>query len=265
MKARSTVTLSFLVGLLLSGLLPSPANASEFSDVSPDDSSHKTITWLASTGIAYGYSDGTFRPLNPVTRGAMSAFLYRFHSSPSYTPLMRSPFRDVPLDDPFYKSISWLSSSGITAGYSDHTFRTTNPVTRGSMAAFLYRTAGSPAYTPPSTSAFSDVKTTDTFYKVISWLASTGITVGYSDGEYKQARPVTRGAMAAFLYRFNNVNGAPLFSPPANPGDTRNCGDFATWAAAQSWYETYFPYHGDIAGLDGNNDGIVCIGLPGAP
>lgn len=265
MKARSIVTLSFLAGLLLSGLLPAAANASEFSDVSPDDSSHKTITWLASTGITYGYSDGTFRPLNPVTRGAMSAFLYRFHSSPSYTPLMRSPFRDVPVSDPFYTSISWLSSSGITAGYSDGTYRTTNPVTRGSMAAFLYRTAGSPAYTPPPTSAFSDVKTTDTFYKVISWLASTGITVGYADGEFKQERPVTRGAMAAFLYRFNNVEGAPSFSPPGSPGDTRNCGDFATWAGAQSWYETYFPYYGDIARLDGNDDGVVCTTLPGAP
>ena len=52
---------------------------------------------------------------------------------------------------------------------------------------------------------------------------------------------------------------------PANPGDTKNCGDFATWAAAQDWYDTYYPYYGDVARLDSNGDGIVCESLPGAP
>ncbi|MCS5733722.1 cell wall-binding repeat-containing protein [Herbiconiux daphne] len=54
--------------------------------------------------------------------------------------------------------------------------------------------------------------------------------------------------------------------PPANPGDSKNCSDFPNWAAAKAWYDTYFPYYGDIAGLDGNDkDGIPCESLPGAP
>lgn len=53
--------------------------------------------------------------------------------------------------------------------------------------------------------------------------------------------------------------------PPANPGDTKNCGDFGSWAAANAWFQTYYPYYGDVAKLDGNNDGVPCESLPGAP
>jgi len=52
---------------------------------------------------------------------------------------------------------------------------------------------------------------------------------------------------------------------PANPGDTKNCGDFSTWSAAQAWFNTYFPYYGDVARLDFDNDLVACESLPGAP
>ena len=50
-------------------------------------------------------------------------------------------------------------------------------------------------------------------------------------------------------------------APPVRPAD-RDCSDFATQAAAQAFYDLYFPYHGDFARLDGNNDGIACNALP---
>ena len=50
-----------------------------------------------------------------------------------------------------------------------------------------------------------------------------------------------------------------------NPGDIKNCGDFANYSEAKSWYDTYFPYYGDVANLDGDNDGEPCESLPGGP
>ena len=44
-----------------------------------------------------------------------------------------------------------------------------------------------------------------------------------------------------------------------------NCSNFGTWREAQNWFERYYPYYRDVAGLDGNNDGIACESLPGAP
>jgi hypothetical protein len=50
---------------------------------------------------------------------------------------------------------------------------------------------------------------------------------------------------------------------PNKPISEVNCSDFSTHAAAQAWFEQ----HGgsaanDVAGLDGNHDGIACSSLP---
>ncbi|MEO6411772.1 MAG: DUF1524 domain-containing protein [Pedococcus sp.] len=52
---------------------------------------------------------------------------------------------------------------------------------------------------------------------------------------------------------------------PGYPGDTKNCGDFATWSASNNWFWTYYPYYGDVGRLDQNNDLIPCESLSGAP
>ncbi len=60
------------------------------------------------------------------------------------------------------------------------------------MAAFLYRAAGSPAYTPPTVSPFRDVATNQAFYKEIAWVAHKGISTGWSDGTYRPLQSVNR-------------------------------------------------------------------------
>ena len=49
---------------------------------------------------------------------------------------------------------------------------------------------------------------------------------------------------------------------PANPGDARDCSDFATQAEAQAWFDLYYPLYADAAPLDYDNDGVVCETLP---
>jgi putative cell wall-binding protein len=55
----------------------------------------------------------------------------------------------------------------------------------------------------------------------------------------------------------------PVIPPAGNPGDTKNCSDFANWREAQNWFERYYPLYGDVAKLDGNNDRVACESLPG--
>jgi hypothetical protein len=50
--------------------------------------------------------------------------------------------------------------------------------------------------------------------------------------------------------------------PPANPGSAMNCDDFATQPASQAWFDKYFSYYGDVAGLDADDDGVPCENLP---
>jgi len=52
---------------------------------------------------------------------------------------------------------------------------------------------------------------------------------------------------------------------PDNPGNTKNCSDFSTYPEAKAWFDTHFPYYGDVARLDGDDDGEPCESLPGGP
>lgn len=49
---------------------------------------------------------------------------------------------------------------------------------------------------------------------------------------------------------------------PPNPGNSKNCSDFATQAESQEWFDTYYPFYGDVAKLDTNNNGTACEFLP---
>ena len=101
--------------------------------------------------------------------------------------------------------MTWMHAQGIATGYADGTFRPWDPVNRDAMAAFMYRYKGSPAYTAPATSPFTDVAPTDQFYTEMAWLRSTGVSTGWPDGSYRPVTPVMRDAMAAFLYRLNGI------------------------------------------------------------
>ena len=180
-----------------------PAESAHFKDVPADYPFVNDINWLAQRRITTGYPDGTFRPNGSVERGAMAAFFYRMAGSPQFTAPSTPSFKDVPRDHPFYKEIEWMRAHGITTGWSDGTFRPNDAVNRDAMAAFFYRYAGSPAYSAPAVSPFSDVSTGSQFYREIAWLANQRITTGWPDGSFRPVQPIERGAMAAFLHRYN--------------------------------------------------------------
>ena len=179
------------------------AESAHFKDVPADYPFVNDINWLAQRRITTGYPDGTFRPNGSVERGAMAAFFYRMAGSPQFTAPSTPSFKDVPLNHPFYKEIEWMRARGITTGWSDGTFRPNDAVNRDAMAAFFYRYAGSPAYSAPAVSPFSDVSTGSQFYREIAWLADQRITTGWPDGSFRPVQPIERGAMAAFLHRYN--------------------------------------------------------------
>jgi hypothetical protein len=122
----------------LAGSPAVPANAPTFTDVAPSNQFYNEIRWLASRGISTGYPDGTYRPLQPVNRDAMAAFLYRYNGSPA-VPGTAPTFPDVTSGNQFYNEIRWLGATGITTGYPDGTFRPVQPINRDAMAAFVYR------------------------------------------------------------------------------------------------------------------------------
>jgi hypothetical protein len=123
---------------------PEPATAT-FNDVGRSHPFFQEIEWLNAEDIADGYPGGLFKPSAPVSRQAMSAFLYRFRGEP-LGPYPDPGFLDVQSSDDFYVAISWMADAGISEGYQPGpVFKPLAPVTRQAMAAFLIRYADLPS------------------------------------------------------------------------------------------------------------------------
>jgi RHS repeat-associated protein len=191
-----------------------PAGAATFPDVPDDHPFVDEIEWLVAEGVTTGYDDGTFRPTNDITRGAMAAFFYRYIQPVGFTPPATPSFTDVPITHPFFLEIEWLAQSGITTGFDDDTFRPGASITRQAIAAFVFRIQDDGTFEPPATPTFSDVPTSSLFYEAIEWLAETGITTGFDDGTFRPTNRLTRQAIAAFLFRYDEQFGTDDELPP---------------------------------------------------
>ncbi|KAB8288613.1 serine protease, subtilase family [Bifidobacterium ramosum] len=122
-------------------------------------------------------------------------------------------FRDVNSKTPHVSDIKWLATEGISTGWKEqdgtYTFRGMNAVVRQDMAAFLYRLAGSPTFdASKAKNPFRDVTSKTPHYKEILWLASTGVTTGWTEKDgsktFRGMNAVKRQDMAAFLHRLAN-------------------------------------------------------------
>lgn len=156
-----------------------------------------------------------------VTGGSSAYSTYGTQNFAAYPAHRGGQFLDVRPWHQFYGEIEWMARNGYSTGNTvsgcdKTTYAPSAGVSRDAMAAFLYRFAGEPAFTPPAVSPFRDVPRTHQFYKQITWLASTGISKGWSvpgGHEFRPSQTITRDAMATFMYRYANE---PSFTPPSS-------------------------------------------------
>ena len=110
------------------------------------------------------------------------------------------------------------------------------PVTRGQIAAILYRLADSPSVYG---SSFSDVSPSAYYSRAIAWAARRGIVEGYSDGTFRPDQPVSRQQRAAILHRYAKLNriDSGKRTPLEGFGDAASVSTYAreslSWALAE--------------------------------
>jgi uncharacterized repeat protein (TIGR01451 family) len=183
---------------------------SAFADVPWDHRFFADVEWMSEQGISQGYADGTYRPTAPVSRQAMSAFLYRMAGSPAFVDPAVASFSDVGAAHPFFHEVEWMAAAGITEGFDGNRFRPADAVSRQAMSAFLHRMAGSPAFAAPTSPSFSDVGADHPFFHEVEWMAAEGISEGFDDGTFRPGTAVSRQAMSAFLHRLADGPGVDL-------------------------------------------------------
>jgi len=116
-----------------------------------------------------------------------------------------APFLDVPSENIFCLDISHLKAEGITRGVTKDLYAPASAMTRQMMAGFIYRQANAGKDAPACTSKpFTDVLKSNPFCGEITWLKAQGITKGSGDNTFGPAAPMTRQAMAAFMFRQSN-------------------------------------------------------------
>lgn len=156
------------------------------------------------TGAKLGYSTAARTSAPVKLRGAP-------------TPPKYSPFIDVPSNHRFYRQIAWMHQTGLSTGTATPKGAVYGPksaVTREAMAAFLYRLDALKTWAPPAKSPFVDVPVSYGFYRQIAWMDEAGLSTGTKTAagkRYDPKTPVSREAMAAFLYRLETPKG---FTPP---------------------------------------------------
>ena len=150
----------------------------QFSDLPASNTFYAYSQCLASRGVISGYSDGTFRPNNEITRGQL-AKMVAIASGYNET-VSGQTFPDVAPDSPFYPYVERLVLHSVIGGFSDGTFRPGVPVTRGQLAKIVSSAVSLPAYTGPQ--MFADVAPDSPFYSWVQDLAAAGAISGYACG-----------------------------------------------------------------------------------
>jgi hypothetical protein len=154
-----------------------------FTDVPSTDPAYLEIEWAYAQGILLGFPGPVFLPDVALSRREAMAALYRWAGSPPFVPPVVQTFIDVPNSDPHYLEIEWAAAQGIAVAYPNGSFDPSSDTTRRQLAEFLYRNAGSPAYTPSCYQPtpppyFADVPSTDQHFLTIEWLVDEGVTFG---------------------------------------------------------------------------------------
>ena len=114
-----------------------PEKEPAFSDVSRDFWAFESIEQLADSEIINGYSDGTFRPDNSITREEFITILV--NALGIYNGTSKCNFEDVSEDDWFYKFVSSGYEAGVVSGISQTLFGKGMEITRQDVAVMIAR------------------------------------------------------------------------------------------------------------------------------
>ena len=153
MKLKRFGALCLSLALTLS-LTVVPSHALEFSDV-PEDfwggAGYRDIKSMADKGLAKGYEDGTFRPLESATWDlAMEILAGEAVGDPSditrleFCQMMAEVLEltsegESPFDDVDDAAVTVMAEMGVINGYPDGTFRPDQAMTRAELCVAICR------------------------------------------------------------------------------------------------------------------------------
>lgn len=191
---KKIISLLLILTLLISLVPKSEAASPAFKDVSENHPNYNAIMYLVKQGVIE--SGDRFGPNDKVTREEVAIMVAK--ATGLNGTKTKTKFKDVPASRYSSGYINSAANARIINGYPDGTFKPTQYVTRGHMAAFI---ANAFKLTKEKEIYFKDVKKGSTSYNAVRKLAFANITSGYPDGTFKPNQTLTRSHIAAFIAR----------------------------------------------------------------
>ncbi|NLW23545.1 MAG: S-layer homology domain-containing protein [Tissierellia bacterium] len=115
----------------------------QFSDVKEKDWFYDEIGKAVAAGYIGGYSDGTMKPNNPITRQEVSKIIGLVLGLDENKSRSADEFADSSQIDNWAKGyVSILKDKGYISGYPDGTFRPRNPITRAEAVKVIINASG---------------------------------------------------------------------------------------------------------------------------
>lgn len=157
------------------------------------------IDFLVNKGIINGYSDGTFKPEQTITRGEFIALLVKasgLESSKDFTSLNKfDDFENVP--DWAKSTVATAVYANILTGFNDNTLRLDSKITRVEIVVLMSKILNSENQTQPS---FKDTNKIPSWASdAVSKVTATGIIKGYPDNTFKPENLATRAETATMI------------------------------------------------------------------
>lgn len=145
-----------------------------------------------------GYTDGTIRPSNNISRAEVATIFFRLLTDEARTQYDKttSSFSDIKDGAWCCRAVSTLTSMGIIKGYTDGTFRPNADITRAELATIIARFAKLDV----NTKTFSDING-HWAQKSIELAAGNGWINGYTDGTFRPNKSIIRAETFAMINR----------------------------------------------------------------
>ena len=141
------------------------ASGNKFNDVSADRWSASAIECMARIGVINGYTDGSFKPSNNLTRAEFAALVSRFANLSNNG--TNKIYNDIDASNWAYKYVMELSNAGYMNGYEDGSFRPESEITRAEVVTVINKIIGrnpSAEYVKTLSSGFSDLSSDAWYY-----------------------------------------------------------------------------------------------------
>ena len=175
--------------------------SASFSDIARGNWYNKPLALMVEQGLINGYTDGTIRPENPISRGEVVTILDRYVDWSDGSLHGAVNFNDVPEQYFAFEAIHRAGKQGVVEGFSDGTFRPDQNIVRRDAAVILDRVFDYEIHGDPVTETFPDVSLSAYYGTAVMNLVSAEVATGYSDGTFRPGRTITRAEFAAFIQR----------------------------------------------------------------